>query len=63
MNTHRGGTRQEFEQAGRALPKKIYQCGLCGMPLQHDECSRHELTECAQRKGATVIPRKEATGG
>lgn len=54
MNTHRGGTRQEFERAGLALPKKVYQCGACGMSLEHDECSRHELRGCLQRKGSTV---------
>lgn len=58
MIPYRGATRQEMEQAGRALPKKIYQCGPCGMMLTHDECSRHELFECSQRKGSTVKPSK-----
>lgn len=50
---YRGATRREMEKAGRALPKKIYQCGPCGMPLTHDECARHFFT-CPQRTGSTV---------
>jgi len=53
MANHRGSTRQEMEQAGRALPKKTYQCGACGMELEHDECHPHEQT-CPQRTGSTV---------
>lgn len=47
-------TRQQAEQAGIALPKKIYQCGLCSAPLRHDECYRHEMEQCPQRPGSTV---------
>ena len=50
---YKGGPRTVFEKAGRALPRKIYQCGPCGVKLTHDECSRHFFT-CPQRTGSTV---------
>ena len=53
VTMYRGATRQEMEQAGRALPKKVYQCGPCGMLLTHDESGKHFFT-CPQRKGSTV---------
>jgi transcription initiation factor IIE alpha subunit len=54
MKKHfRGASRREMEHAGRALPKKVYQCGPCGVKLTHDECSRHFFT-CPQRTGSTV---------
>lgn len=59
MKTHyRGTTRIEMERVGKALPKKVYQCGPCGKPLTHDECGRHELFECPRRPGSTVKPAK-----
>lgn len=50
-------TRQEMEKVGRALPKRIYTCGPCGMTLAHDECHKHWQL-CAQRRGSTVKTQK-----
>jgi hypothetical protein len=51
---YRGSTRQEMERAGRALPKKIYLCGMCGEPQSHDGAYAHQTRECVQRPGSTV---------
>jgi hypothetical protein len=51
---HRGSTRKEMEQAGRALPKKRYICGMCGEPQTHDGAYQHQMKECLQRSGSTV---------
>lgn len=39
---YRGGTREEFERAGRALPKKEYVC-ICGEVLTHDAYYKHRV--------------------
>jgi hypothetical protein len=51
---YRGTTRIEMERAGRALPRKVYQCGYCGAPQSHDGAYQHQMTECLQRPGSTV---------
>ena len=53
MAHYRGTTRQQAEQAGIALPKKVYQCGPCGKQLTHDESGKHFFV-CPQRNGSTV---------
>jgi hypothetical protein len=53
----KGATRQEMEQAGRALPKKIYTCGMCGAPQTHDGAYKHQVEDCPQRPGSTVKAR------
>lgn len=56
---YRSVTRQQMERAGRALSKRIYTCGPCGMKLAHDECHTHWQL-CEQRHGSTV---KVRSGG
>lgn len=51
---YRGTTRQEMARAGKALPKKVYQCGMCGQPQTHDGAYQHQMHECPQRPGSTV---------
>jgi len=53
----RGATRQEMEQAGRALPKKQgeYRCVYaCGFRSTHAKMHHHQLDDCPQRPGSTV---------
>jgi hypothetical protein len=54
LKPYRGTTRIEMERAGRALPKKIYTCGMCGEAQSHDGAYQHQMKECSQRPGSTV---------
>lgn len=53
----RSTTRREMEKAGRALPKKVYQCGMCGAVQTHDGAYKHQMADCPQRPGSTVKDR------
>lgn len=54
---YRGTTRIEMERAGKALPKKLYTCGMCGEMQTHDGAYAHQTRDCPQRPGSTVKER------
>lgn len=51
---YRGTTRTEMERAGRAIPKRTYQCTACGFTGAHDAMHHHQLEQCTEPKGRTA---------
>lgn len=39
-------TRQQLEQCGRTLPKKVYRCKACGTIYKHDDGYLHVTRDC-----------------